>query len=156
MLADQKTLTQEPRSMQTKTQYITPDRAFAHIAAQEPAVRRVLAHTKYIGTYVLQAGFSEERLFQQLRAEEVYVSLEVRVSKKVAKNLLALFGPFYGAVFTPGMTYYRDAEPMREDIVEVFPGDGVGEVVGAGKKIGLLGRPQLVSMPFTSTVSSKD
>lgn len=113
-----------------QTQYITADRAFAHITAQESAIRHVLALARYAGAYVLQAGFSEEMAHAGLRVEEVYVVLEQEVLEEVPRALAVVFSPFQGVVWTPGETYFVPGE-AHEEAQEVFEDKVVGVLVAS-------------------------
>ena len=93
----------------TISQYMTAQRALAHISAFELPLRIAFADVRFKGDYKIQVGFNESMLERGVLVEEIYLLLEgtLHVSKAVVCAAFApVFSPFPGTIYTQGKTYY--------------------------------------------------
>ena len=143
--------TSKPKAFDMIPQYITAQRALAHISAFELPLRMAFANIRFEGDYKVQVGFNESMLQKGDLVEEIYLLLEntLQVSEdEVCTAFSPVFAPFPGTIYTRGKTYYLPVDPQDQgphpflalstmpEVVTASGGSaqgGGGEDVGSGR-----------------------
>ena len=152
IISDSNLETSKPKVFDMTPQYITAQRALAHISAFELPLRMAFADVRFEGDYKIQVGFNESMLQKGVLVEEIYLLLEgtLQVSEDVVCMAFSpVFSPFPGTIYTQGKTYYlpvdlqdQGAHPFlalstMSGVVEANDGGsaqgGGGGDVGSGK-----------------------
>ena len=105
----------KPKAFDTTAQYITAQRAFAHISAFELPLRMAFEDIRFEGDYRVQVGFNESILQKGVLVEEIYLLLgsTLQVSEdEVCAAFSPIFAPFPGTIYTKGKTYYLPVDPQ--------------------------------------------